>query len=191
MWLYSFWYVRYFLLIIRIDNTTTCRCCFHISATVFTATVLLYYSTAVQTISVDCGAALYRCLCMCVSRSGWVTALSSLRADKAVGAIMIIVAILFTFCASLSVVLLKMVRMLQEQQLLLIYLWVMNLSFFFYIINDFNISVSFLQLVSDHLILNKEPLSHPFLYPGSRFVPPDWRQFSQGSAGILSGRFHQ
>ncbi|XP_003967297.1 secretory carrier-associated membrane protein 2 [Takifugu rubripes] len=42
--------------------------------------------------------------------SGWVTALSSLRTDKAVGAIMIIVAILFTFCASLSVVLLKMVH---------------------------------------------------------------------------------
>ncbi|CAF88507.1 unnamed protein product, partial [Tetraodon nigroviridis] len=42
--------------------------------------------------------------------SGWVTALSSLRTNKAVGAIMIIVAILFTFCATLSVVLLKMVH---------------------------------------------------------------------------------
>lgn len=62
------------------------------------------------------------CVRVCVSRSGWVTALSSLGTDKAVGAIMIIVAILFTFCASLSIVLLKMVRMLQGQQLLLIYL---------------------------------------------------------------------
>lgn len=49
-------------------------------------------------------------VCVCVCCSGWVTALSSLRTDKAVGAIMIIVAILFTFCASLSVVLFKMVR---------------------------------------------------------------------------------
>lgn len=66
-----------------------------------------------------------------------------------------------------------------------------QLSFFFHIINDFNISVSFLQLVSAHLILHKEPLSHPLLYPGSRFVPPDWCQFPQGSAGIFSGCFHQ
>uniref|UniRef100_A0A3Q3X9N2 Secretory carrier-associated membrane protein n=1 Tax=Mola mola TaxID=94237 RepID=A0A3Q3X9N2_MOLML len=42
--------------------------------------------------------------------SGWITAFTSFRMNKAVGAIMIIVAILFTFCASLSVVLLKMVH---------------------------------------------------------------------------------
>lgn len=65
-----------------------------------------------------------------------------------------------------------------------------QLSFFFHIINDFN-RVNFLQLVSAHLILNKEPMSHPLLYPGSWLVPPDWCQFPQGSAGILSGCFHQ
>lgn len=48
---------------------------------------------------------------MCVDSSGWITAFTSLRGNKAVGGIMIIVAILFTFCAVLSVILLKMVRL--------------------------------------------------------------------------------
>lgn len=51
MWLYSFWYVRYFLLIIRIDISSKCRCCFHHSATVLKwkcikATVLQHCITA-------------------------------------------------------------------------------------------------------------------------------------------------
>nr|XP_046250399.1 secretory carrier-associated membrane protein 2 [Scatophagus argus] len=42
--------------------------------------------------------------------SGWIAAFTSLTSNKAVGAIMIIVAILFTICAVLSVILLKMVH---------------------------------------------------------------------------------
>uniref|UniRef100_A0A673AGA0 Secretory carrier-associated membrane protein n=1 Tax=Sphaeramia orbicularis TaxID=375764 RepID=A0A673AGA0_9TELE len=42
--------------------------------------------------------------------SGWITAFTMIRADTAVGCIMIVVAILFTMCAVLSVVLLKMVH---------------------------------------------------------------------------------
>ncbi|XP_075884953.1 secretory carrier-associated membrane protein 2 [Nelusetta ayraudi] len=42
--------------------------------------------------------------------SGWITAFTSLHQDTAVGGIMIMVAILFTFCAVLSVILLKMVH---------------------------------------------------------------------------------
>ncbi|XP_039990195.1 secretory carrier-associated membrane protein 2 [Xiphias gladius] len=42
--------------------------------------------------------------------SGWISAFSVIREYKAVGAIMIIVAILFTMCAVLSVILLKMVH---------------------------------------------------------------------------------
>ncbi|KAJ4937626.1 hypothetical protein JOQ06_002258 [Pogonophryne albipinna] len=42
--------------------------------------------------------------------SGWITAFTIIGTDKAVGAIMIIVAILFTICAVLSVILLKMVH---------------------------------------------------------------------------------
>lgn len=113
-------------MIIRIDKTVPLNvdAAFIIVLQYLSESVLklLYYSTTVQPIPVDCGAALYKCVCVCVSHSGWVTALSSLRTDKAVGAIMIIVAILFTFCTSLSIVLLKMVRTLREQQLLLIYL---------------------------------------------------------------------
>ncbi|XP_018531362.1 secretory carrier-associated membrane protein 2 [Lates calcarifer] len=42
--------------------------------------------------------------------SGWINAFTAFRANKAVGAIMVIVAILFTICAVLSIVLLKMVH---------------------------------------------------------------------------------
>ncbi|KAE8296785.1 Secretory carrier-associated membrane protein 2 [Larimichthys crocea] len=42
--------------------------------------------------------------------SGWIAAFSIIGTNKAVGAIMIIVAILFTICAVLSVILLKMVH---------------------------------------------------------------------------------
>nr|XP_057930966.1 secretory carrier-associated membrane protein 2 [Doryrhamphus excisus] len=42
--------------------------------------------------------------------SGWIAAFSVISSNKAVGAIMIIVAILFTFCAVISVILLKMVH---------------------------------------------------------------------------------
>ncbi|XP_061533825.1 secretory carrier-associated membrane protein 2 [Phycodurus eques] len=42
--------------------------------------------------------------------SGWIAAFSVISSSKAVGAIMIIVAILFTICAVMSVVLLKMVH---------------------------------------------------------------------------------
>lgn len=48
-------------------------------------------------------------LCVCVCFSGWITAFTSLSKDTAVGGIMIMVSILFTFCAVLSVILLKMV----------------------------------------------------------------------------------
>lgn len=47
---------------------------------------------------------------MFVDYSGWIAAFTVIRTNKAVGAIMIIVAILFTICAVLSVILLKMVR---------------------------------------------------------------------------------
>lgn len=43
--------------------------------------------------------------------SGWITAFTIISKNKAVGAIMIIVSILFTICAVLSVILLKMVRL--------------------------------------------------------------------------------
>ncbi|XP_073328248.1 secretory carrier-associated membrane protein 2 [Pagrus major] len=42
--------------------------------------------------------------------SGWITAFTIISSNKAVGAIMIIVSILFTICAVLSVILLKMVH---------------------------------------------------------------------------------
>ncbi|XP_008309844.1 secretory carrier-associated membrane protein 2 [Cynoglossus semilaevis] len=42
--------------------------------------------------------------------SGWITAFTALSSNKAVGAIMIAVAILFTMCAVVSVILLKMVH---------------------------------------------------------------------------------
>ncbi|KAM3609970.1 uncharacterized protein V6R79_023352 [Siganus canaliculatus] len=42
--------------------------------------------------------------------SGWITAFASLGTNKAVGGIMIIVSILFTFCAVVSIILLKMVH---------------------------------------------------------------------------------
>ncbi|KAM9816140.1 secretory carrier-associated membrane protein 2-like [Syngnathus typhle] len=42
--------------------------------------------------------------------SGWIAAFSVINTSKAVGAIMIIVAILFTICAVMSVILLKMVH---------------------------------------------------------------------------------
>ncbi|XP_012717924.2 secretory carrier-associated membrane protein 2 [Fundulus heteroclitus] len=42
--------------------------------------------------------------------SGWISAIMGLRSDKAVGCIMIIVASLFTVCAVMSVILLKMVH---------------------------------------------------------------------------------
>lgn len=45
-----------------------------------------------------------------VHSSGWITAFTALASNKAVGAIMIAVAILFTMCAVVSVILLKMVR---------------------------------------------------------------------------------
>lgn len=45
-----------------------------------------------------------------VDCSGWISAFEAITVNKAVGAIMIIVAILFTICAVLSVILLKMVR---------------------------------------------------------------------------------
>uniref|UniRef100_A0A3Q3G1Y2 Secretory carrier-associated membrane protein n=1 Tax=Labrus bergylta TaxID=56723 RepID=A0A3Q3G1Y2_9LABR len=47
--------------------------------------------------------------------SGWIAAFSSFRTNHAVGAIMIIVAILFTFCAVLSVILLKMVHQMYRR----------------------------------------------------------------------------
>ncbi len=46
-----------------------------------------------------------------VDFSGWIAAFTVIGAHKAAGAIMIIVAILFTICAVLSVILLKMVRL--------------------------------------------------------------------------------
>nr|XP_020478797.1 secretory carrier-associated membrane protein 2-like isoform X2 [Monopterus albus] len=42
--------------------------------------------------------------------SGWITAIEVISVNKAVGAIMMIVAILFTICAVLSIILLKMVH---------------------------------------------------------------------------------
>lgn len=45
-----------------------------------------------------------------VDSSGWIAAFTIIGTNKAVGAIMIIVAILFTMCAVLSVILLKMVH---------------------------------------------------------------------------------
>lgn len=45
-----------------------------------------------------------------VDSSGWIAAFTIIGTNKAVGAIMITVAILFTMCAVLSVILLKMVR---------------------------------------------------------------------------------
>lgn len=42
--------------------------------------------------------------------SGWITTFAIIGTNKAVGAVMVIVAILFTICAVLSVILLKMVR---------------------------------------------------------------------------------
>ncbi|XP_060891937.1 secretory carrier-associated membrane protein 2 [Labrus mixtus] len=47
--------------------------------------------------------------------SGWIAAFSNFRTNHAVGAIMIIVAILFTFCAVLSVILLKMVHQMYRR----------------------------------------------------------------------------
>ncbi|KAJ3596409.1 hypothetical protein NHX12_002816 [Muraenolepis orangiensis] len=42
--------------------------------------------------------------------SGWITALTAVRSNTAVGAIMIVVAVFFTVCAALSIILLKMVH---------------------------------------------------------------------------------
>lgn len=47
---------------------------------------------------------------MFIESSGWIAAFSVIASHKAVGAIMIIVAILFTMCAVMSIILLKMVR---------------------------------------------------------------------------------
>lgn len=47
--------------------------------------------------------------------SGWISAFTSFRENKAVGAIMIIVSILFTMCAVLSVILLKMVHQMYRR----------------------------------------------------------------------------
>lgn len=48
---------------------------------------------------------------MCVHSSGWISAFKMLS-NKAVAGIMMIVAVLFTICATLSIVLLKMVRLI-------------------------------------------------------------------------------
>ncbi len=45
-----------------------------------------------------------------VDSSGWIAAFTIIGTNKAVGAIMIVVAILFTICAGMSIILLKMVR---------------------------------------------------------------------------------
>ncbi|XP_061576784.1 secretory carrier-associated membrane protein 2 isoform X2 [Cololabis saira] len=42
--------------------------------------------------------------------SGWITAFTVIGANKAVGAIMMVVAVLFTFCAGMSIFMLKMVH---------------------------------------------------------------------------------
>ncbi|XP_071348409.1 secretory carrier-associated membrane protein 2 [Trachinotus anak] len=50
-----------------------------------------------------------------LGNSGWIAAFSAISVNKAVGGIMIIVAILFTMCAVLSVILLKMVHSLYRR----------------------------------------------------------------------------
>ncbi|MED6246718.1 Secretory carrier-associated membrane protein 2 [Ataeniobius toweri] len=53
-------------------------------------------------------------LCLLVTL-GWISAISAISNNKAVGGIMIIVACLFTICAVMSVLLLKMVHSLYRR----------------------------------------------------------------------------
>lgn len=87
---------------------------------------------------------------MFVDSSGWISVFNVFGRNKAVGAIMAVVAILFTMCAVLSVVLLKMVRLF----LLLMKLSVLvTVSYLLTFKLNFNLCFSFFYFIFQVIFL--------------------------------------